>query len=235
VLERTLGGLRRALERLRPRPVESAWSGYMEDGSTYDAAVLAQKERFVRETFDRHRPRTVLDVGCNTGHFSALAAEAGARVVAVDKDPEVAGATFRRAAARGLDVLPLAVDLARPSPAVGWRNLECPPFLARAEGHFEGVLMLALVHHLTVTERVPLEEIAVAAARLCTSFAIVEWVDPEDPMFRRLLRGRDALFAGLGRERFEAALRPHFEVARREDLGEMKRTLYALVRRSGGH
>ena len=70
--------------------------------------------------------------------------------------PAVAGRVWRRAEAERLDILPLVVNLARPSPATGWRNAECPSFLARAEGHADLVLMLAVLHHLLVTERVPL-------------------------------------------------------------------------------
>ncbi len=62
-----------------------------------------------------------------------------------------------------LDVLPLVVDLTRPTPAVGWRNQECASFLDRARGGFDLVLMLAVVHHMLVTERIPLEDLLAVA------------------------------------------------------------------------
>ena len=59
------------------------------------------------------------------------------------------------------------------------------------------VMMLAVIHHMLVSERVPLGEIVGLAADLTTRHAIIEYVGPTDPMFRILLRGRDALHAGL--------------------------------------
>ncbi len=80
------------------------------------------------------RPRRVLDVGANTGHFSEMAARAGASVVAIDGDTAVVGDIWRRASAEKLDILPLVVNLAQPTPPTGWRNRECPSFLDRATG-----------------------------------------------------------------------------------------------------
>ena len=56
-------------------------------------------------------------MGCNTGYFSLLAARNGARVVAIDSDSAVVGATWRQALKEDLDILPLVVNLASPTPA----------------------------------------------------------------------------------------------------------------------
>jgi hypothetical protein len=61
-----------------------------------------------------------------------MAARTGAAVVAIDTDPVVVGSIWRRAHAENRDVLPLVVDLTRPTPAMGWRNQECTSFLDRA-------------------------------------------------------------------------------------------------------
>ena len=96
----------------------------------------------------------MLDVGCNTGFFSERAAEAGADVIAIDTDPVVVGKVWQLAERKRLSILPLVVDLARPTPATGWCNAEYPSFLSRATGSFDLVLMLAILHHLLVTELV---------------------------------------------------------------------------------
>ena len=100
---------------------------------------------------------------------------------------------WRQARAEKLDILPLAVNLTRPSPGTGWRNQECSSFLDRARGKFDAVLMLAVIHHMLVTERVPLAEIIDLAAELTTNLLIIEYVAPDDSMFRRLTRGREEL------------------------------------------
>jgi len=175
----------------------------------------------------------VLDAGANTGHFSALAAQAGAGVVAVDLDAACVGSIWRRARESKLNILPLVVNLSRPSPALGWRNAECPSFLARATGSFDGVLMLALIHHLLVTERIPLEEILRLAYELTRSLLVIELVEPEDAMFRRLTRGREQLHASLNAKTFEQACMPYFEIVRSVALPGTQRRLYCMKRRSG--
>ena len=60
-----------------------------------------------------------------------MAARSEARVIAIDADPVVVGKVWRQARGHGLDVLSLVVDLARPSPALGW-GTEQPP--AKAGG-----------------------------------------------------------------------------------------------------
>lgn len=179
------------------------------------------------------RPKRVIDVGANTGHFSFLAAQAGASVVSIDYDPVCVGAIWQQAAQKGLDILPLVVDLSRPTPAVGWRNRECPSFLERARGAFDGALMLAVIHHLLVSERIPLSEILRLAADLVTRFAVIEFVGPEDSMFRRLTRGRDALHADLDKEVFERACAPYFEIVRLLHTPDTHRWLYLLRKRQG--
>jgi SAM-dependent methyltransferase len=231
VLARTLAALRRKLERVRPPRRESDWSDYLVRDCSYAPAQLARKEAFVREALAEHHPEWVLDVGCNTGHFSALAAASGASVVAIDSDEVAVGQAWRRAVAGDLAMLTLVVDLARPSPAVGWRNAECSSFLDRAAGRFDGVLMLAVVHHLLVGERIPLREIAAMAAFLCRKVLVIEYVGKDDVMFRRIARGRESLFQDLDRTAFENALLPYFSVARVEHLPDSDRSLYTWTRR----
>ena len=207
----------------------------MTANNNYTPEHFGAKERFVQQVLAEHGSRAVLDVGCNTGHFSAIAARAGARVVALDYDPVVLGHVWRAARAEKLNILPLAVNLTRPTPGVGWRNRECAPFLDRARGKFDAVLMLAVIHHMLVTERVPLADILDLAAELTTNLLIVEFIAPQDSMFQRLVRGREELHKDLTPEVFETLSTRHFEVVRRQQVENTARTLYLLrKRRSAG-
>ena len=233
ILDHLLSGCAKKLKQLTPPPQqESNWTGYLDHGSLYSVSQLAAKERFVREALDAAAPKTVLDVGANEGRFSMLAAERGAAVVAIDSDPVVAGKTWREARKRNLNVLPLVVDLTRPTPALGWENQECDSFLARARGQFDLVLMLAVVHHMLVTERVPLREILRLAADLTRDYLVIEFVAPQDPMFQSLVRGREALYSHLNFATFEAAAAAHFQCLESHRLDGLHRCLY-LLRRNG--
>jgi len=229
ILESLLKRLRRTLHRLAPdRHKTSAWSGYMRGGNSYTSTELAGKCDFVAAALNEYAPKRVLDVGCNAGHFSLIAARAGASVVAIDQDPVVVGETWRAAKADGASVLPLVVDLCRPSPATGWLNQECLSFLDRARGYFDAVMMLAVVHHMLVTERIPLDNIVDLAAELTSNLLVIEYVGPDDPMFRRLLRGRDELHRDLTVSQFEAAYRRRFEIVRKQAIVGSTRWLYVM-------
>jgi SAM-dependent methyltransferase len=235
ILESLFKRLERTLDSLQPvAQKKSVWSDYMATHS-YDDPAFAAKEKFVNEALREFKPARVLDAGANTGHFSALAAQAGAEVVAVDLDAACAGAIWRRAREQKLNILPLVVNLAHPSPALGWRNAECPSFLDRATGAFDGVLMLALIHHLLVTERIPLEEILRLAYDVTNSLLVIEFVDPKDDMFRRLTRGREHLHATLDVKMFEQACTPYFEIVRSLALPGTQRRMYCLKRKADGN
>ena len=233
ILKHLFGRLKRALRKAVPAPeARSGWLAYMDEHTHYSGAEFQIKESFVQGCLDRTRPDWVLDVGSNSGHFSRMAAIRGASVVAIDADSAVTGACWRSAIQEDLDILPLVVDVARPTPAMGWRNRECRSFLERAKGRFDLVMMLAILHHLLVSERIPLEEVLDLASQLSSRYLLIEYVDPSDPMFRRLARGRDPLHADLTPNSFEGACRRRFEVVRKTPLGGCRRVLY-LLRKAG--
>ena len=214
---------------------KSTWSDYAAANNNYSEPQLAAKRDFVRDALVEFAPRRVLDAGCNTGLFSVLAAHAGAEVTSIDYDPVVVGRLWRQAKREDLNILPLVVNLSRPTPATGWNNTEAASFLDRARGHFDGVLMLALIHHLLVTERIPLDAVIDLAADLVRESAVgvvlMEFIAPEDSMFRRLVRGREELYRHLTREYFEAAACRRFDIVRTQHTEGTERRLYLLRRR----
>ncbi len=232
VLRSLLRRMHRALDHLTPAKRKSKWSDYLTSDNNYTADTFSSKERFVAEALSQIKPRRVLDIGCNTGHFSRMAAGQGASVVAVDYDQVVVGDLWRSARAENLDILPLMVNLARPSPAVGWLNSECPSFLDRAASAFDCVLMLAVIHHMLVGERIPLPSIIDMAADLTSNYVIIEFIEFEDSMFQRLLRGRGELHKDLTRAAFETACRRRFNILRSERISGSFRSLY-LLQKSG--
>jgi FkbM family methyltransferase len=175
------------------------------------------------------RPATLLDVGANTGEFSAMAADCGADVVALERDADAADRIARMSAANGLNIQTIHADLARPTPAVGWENRESSALLPRLEEQFEMVMLLAVIHHLVLLEQIPLRAIVELCHRLTKKFVIVEWVPATDPMFVSLMRGRDALYGGLTERDLVAACEGLFSMVRTETLGN-GRILYLLER-----
>lgn len=191
VSDRGLTGLVRSLRRtaagLSWREGQSLWKSYGEI-RTYSSEDVKHKSAFVSKTLDTLHPLTVWDLGANTGEFSELAASRGAFVASIDGDPACAEFIYRRLTkAKGLPILPLTMDLANPSPGLGWDGIERLSLSDR--GPADLVLALALLHHIVLTGSVPLEMIARWFHRL-SRHLVVEFVPPGDPMVQKLLRHR---------------------------------------------
>lgn len=218
-LKRTVAGLRKRTRSAMPGSASSEWAEYTSTLSHYSAAESEQKRAWIRGLLEELRPAMVLDVGANTGEFSRMAAEAGAQVVALERDADAAERIAQMSVAKGLRIQTIHADLARPTPAVGWENRESSALLPRLEGQFDVVMLLAVIHHLLLLEQIPLRAILELTSRLTTRFAIVEWVPATDPMFVSLMRGRDALYGALSERDLIEACEGLFRTTKREVLG----------------
>jgi hypothetical protein len=227
-LEGLIRNLRSTVAGLEWHAGGTEWADYAEHTS-YGERAAADKDRLV-DAFVRELPgRRVWDLGANTGRFSRIAAEAGKRVVALDIDPAAAERHFRSVREAGrTDILPLVADIANPSPALGWAGRERRSLLERADA--DGILVLALVHHLALTRNVPLPMLFDLFADLAPS-AIVEFVPKDDPMVRRLLATRRDVFADYDLDGFRAAAAARFEIVREAPIADSVRVLFLLRRR----
>jgi len=218
ILRRTLKALRRRTLRAAPCLASSNWSDYPQTLTHYTPQQSQQKLAWVRQALVSAQPARVLDIGANTGDFSALAASLGAEVVALERDQAAADRLFRMARQRNLPIQTIHADIARPTPAVGWMNQESLALLPRLEAQFDLVLMLAVIHHLLLMEQVPLPEILALCHRLTRRHLIVEWVPVHDPMFQSLLRGRDHLYGSLSEADLLHACIDRFRLIDRQPL-----------------
>ncbi len=158
-----IDSLRRTVLGLRWEPKGTEWADYAEHTS-YGADAASDKdaivERFVRDAGGS----VVWDLGANTGRFSRIAAAQGRRVVAWDLDPAATERHYRLIREAGTtDTIPLMLDLANPSPGLGWAHVERMSLLDRANA--DVLLALALVHHLAIGRNLPLDRIADFFAR----------------------------------------------------------------------
>jgi SAM-dependent methyltransferase len=210
-------------------PGQSAWRDYYAAKESYSDEAMAHKEELVAKFVGELQPRSVWDLGANTGRFSSLAARTAASVVALEMDPSAVEVSWRQAAAGETPtVLPLVMDFANPSPGLGWAHAERQSLSDR--GPADVALALALIHHLAIANNVPLADVAAWFATLC-QWLVLEWVPKDDPMVRRLLASRHDVFDGYSEQGLEDALADWFEVVRRERVNGSQRTLYLLRRR----
>jgi ribosomal protein L11 methylase PrmA len=220
--------LRSTVAGLDWSPGGTEWSDYAENTSYNDRATQA-KERLVGEFVRQVAGPSAWDLGANTGRYSRIAADAGKRVLAFDIDPAAAERNYRaiRQEGRG-DILPLLLDIANPSPGIGWANAERRSLLERADP--DVILALALVHHIAISRNVPLPMVLELFARM-SPWAIVEFVPKEDPMVRRLLSTRKDVFPDYTLEGFREAAASRWDVVTETPIEESPRTLFLLRRR----
>jgi SAM-dependent methyltransferase len=230
LIEANARGLEKLVRRLSWEPERVGWARYGEE-APYSDADTAAKETFVREAAGRRRSRLVWDLGANDGRFTRLAAANADYTVAVDADPAVVELLYRTLGREQVDgVLPLVIDLADPSPGLGWRGRERAPLEER--GRPDLVLCLALVHHLAISSNVPPASFLAWLATLGAEI-VLELPTRDDPMVQRLLAAKapganpdydDAVF--------EQSLEQMFRVERREQLPSGTRILYRAAPRA---
>ncbi|HEU4992273.1 MAG TPA: methyltransferase domain-containing protein, partial [Luteimonas sp.] len=157
-LEGLLQGLRGTVAKLAWKPAGTEWGDYYQ-ATNYDEAAFSQKQRLVEDFLAAAAPRTVWDLGANTGVFSRIASRAGADTVAFDIDPAAVEHNWREARREGgAQPLPLLLDLTNPSPGLGWAGAERASLEQR--GPADCVMALALIHHIAISNNVPLANVA---------------------------------------------------------------------------
>lgn len=217
--------LRSIVSRLKWEPAGTQWAEYAQ-GHNYTTAAQRSKREIVTDLLGRVRPEVVWDLGANTGEYSRVAREAGARVIAFDLDPAAVERNYRRVRRESEQgILPLLQDLSNPSPAQGWAGRERMSLEQR--GPADAALALALVHHLAIGRNLPLPGVAEFLARL-TRALIIEFVPKSDSQVQRLLRNRPDIFPGYTKEAFEDAFRRRFTIDAAHPVLESERTLYLM-------
>ncbi len=226
-----LRNLGRCVQRLLAGSASlSTWSDYTRNRDHYEAAMLAEKHRVVSDVLAQGIFRAVLDIGANTGEFSQLALASGATVTALDEDIQALDALFRRTQAARAPLLCLHANAARPSPATGWRCAETRALTERLAGRHDLVLALAVLHHLMVSERLPVDEILAQFADYTRDTLLLEFVGRDDPRFVELVGANEALYRAWDEATLLKAAAPYFELQARHPLGP-HRVLFQLRRR----
>lgn len=229
-LKHLLGGLRNWISRLRPRQSqETVWEHY-ESCNSYEKLAQQAKEGFVAHYVRQNKPDLLLDVGCNSGAYSELALANGAQyVVGLDFDQGALDLAFSRSARKELNFLPLYFDAANPSPSQGWRQQERAGLAERADA--DGLLALAVVHHLVIAHNIPLSE-AIDWLLSLARTGVIEFVPIGDPMVKQLLTLRDISFDGYDVENFRKLLSEKARVVHSQQIDNSERWLFGFERES---
>ncbi len=222
-----INSLESAVKGLRWMAGGTEWADYYQD-TNYSTQAFEDKKKIVAGFLERVAPATAWDLGGNVGVFSRLASERGASTVCFDVDPAAVekNYSFCRQAAE-TPMLPLVLDLTNPSPGIGWEGRERMSLQER--GPADVVLALALVHHLAISNNVPLSRIAGFLGDI-SRWLVIEYVPKEDSQVQRLLATREDVFPGYTQEAFEREFGRLFTITDTAPVEESRRTLYLMQR-----
>src|SRR5215207_3318926 len=214
-----------AIRKLEWKPGGTEWGNYY-DITNYSDAAFEHKKQLIGEWSARVRPSLIWDLGANNGVFSRVAGGTGAYVVSSDIDPTAVEQNYRQIKSEKTEnLLPLMLDLTNPSPAIGWSNRERDSFEAR--GPADMVLALALIHHLAISNNVPLLQLADFFAKI-GHWLVIEFVPKSDSQVRKLLASREDIFPKYTREGLETAFKKRFNILEAVPVSESERVLYLM-------
>ncbi len=157
-----IDSLQSTVKGLEWTPKGTEWAEYY-DITNYSSSAFDEKKNLVKNFVQKAGGGTIWDLGANTGEFSRAAMEFGP-VVSFDIDPAAVEKNYRQVkAAKETGILPLVLDLTNPSANIGWANHERDSVTNR--GPADVVMALALIHHICISNNVPLENFAAYLAQ----------------------------------------------------------------------
>jgi hypothetical protein len=220
-----IDSLESAISKLKWEPEKTEWSEYYKD-TNYSQEAMFHKKKLVDDYIEEVKPNTVWDLGANIGIFSRIASNKGIYTVSFDSDPSVVEKSYLQVKNyKERNILPLCVDLTNPSPSIGWSNKERLSLIER--GPCDLALMLGLIHHIAISNNVPLVQIADFLSQICR-YLIIEFVPKDDSQVQRLLRFRKDIFQDYDEKNFEKAFLNYFSILKREKIVDSKRTIYLM-------
>lgn len=213
---------------LRVKTIATEWTDYYQSNN-YTQSSFEAKRSLVKSLIEKVNPKKVWDLGGNTGEFSRVASEMGIPTVCFDIDPGAVQQNYDLVKKnKEKFMLPLIVDLTNPSPALGWHNAERDSMQSR--GPVDLVMALALIHHLAISNNVPLSDVADYFAEL-GQYLILEFVPKSDSQVKKLLASRKDIFPDYSLKGFRNAFSSRFEIISEEKVPGSERTLFLLKKK----
>lgn len=219
--------LEKSVKKLKPRKNKAVWADYYSKTHNYAADSAEAKTNLIRQHLTASEPKSVWDMGANTGRYSRIAAEYSDYVLSMDMDPDCVEINYQEAVkSENRKLLPLVFDVTNPSPGIGWRNHERTPLEQRSQPDL--IMALALIHHLAIAGNLPLEYIAEYFYSCTGSWLIIEYVPKSDDQVKRLLSTRKDIFVNYSEENFKSAFGSYFTTSQCHPVGDSGRTLYLM-------
>jgi len=223
--EGLIENLKSSVEKMTWKEDNTEWGDYYSD-TNYTEKSFEEKKQFISSILEQVKPKFVWDMGANTGVFSRLASNKGIYTISFDIDPLAVEKNYLSSSQNSdQNILPLILDLTNPSSNIGWNNDERMSIIQR--GPADMVFALALVHHLAISNNVPLNKLAEFFSHI-SKFLIIEFVPKSDSQVKRLLLTRDDIFEDYDEKTFELEFSKFFKIINSKKILDSERTVYVM-------
>lgn len=213
---------------LKLHKAKGRWDNYY-DITVLSDAYVREKEEIVGQWLDVTEGKVLMDIGTNTGLFALSSATVFESVIAIDADPACINELYLICKKeKNNKILPLCIDIAQPTPAIGWKNEERSAFLARYK--VDVTLALALIHHLVIGKNISMEMLAEMFSKM-TTYLIIEFVSENDPKVLQMTRNRKGALEEYTEALFEKKFTPFFEILEKKQMSYADRSVFLMKKR----
>lgn len=217
--------LKKTLLSLEWKPADTNWAEYY-TFTNYTDEAFEKKKKIVDGWLTRVNPKSVWDIGANIGLFTRLASSKGIPSIAFDVDPAAVEKNYRQVKSNNEEnILPLLQDMTNPSQSLGWNGQERDSLFERASADM--VFALALIHHLAISNNVPLSQIADLFHHL-GKWLVIEFVPKSDSQVQKLLVARLDIFDEYTVIGFERSFQEKFVIHDKAPVEGSERILYLM-------
>jgi hypothetical protein len=217
--------LRGLIQQLQLPHFRTEWGDYYSEHNYSDEALQTKME-LVQEQVKRQNPELVLELGGNNGHFSRFIKDDCKTIVCADIDySAVQSNCYINKAEDVENIIPVVLNIAEPTPAIGLGLAERDSFLDRAK--FDMVIALAVMHHLVITCDIPMQRLATLMSRMGEKL-VIEYVPDCYEQIKKITVSRPLNPQLYNVALFEGAFSEVFTIKSKMPIADSGRTLYYM-------
>jgi hypothetical protein len=141
-----------------------------------------EKQKNFWAVLHQFKPKTLIDIGANTGWFSILASYMGVDVTSIEVDEPSLDALFQHSQIEGLSITCLVSTFQEIISSKEQDESDSNSRIVFPNSRFdhEGVIAFGLVHHLCLGQGIPVSQIMKTLSSICENFLIIEFVELHD-------------------------------------------------------
>jgi hypothetical protein len=210
---------------------KSEWSDYYSKTNYSDHSIVS-KTNIINEWINNIKPKTLIDIGGNTGFFVRSIKTKIEQALVCDIDNNTIDENYQTLKLnKETYITPFVIDILSPSAGIGFNNNERESFLSRIKNIKPDVTFaLAIIHHMTLSGNVPFNKSAEFFASF-SKFLIIEFPKREDSWVKRLLNIKGQFithFDFYSINNFEKEYNSYFNIIEKLQIENSERVMYLL-------